>query len=182
MIIAVPTFVFIMGLFALSFKDARSRQVPVRLFLIGGGLVFPIVALTVVIVYGVVLGEKITAAGTTPSVRIEARAGQWRWQFTREAPAGLVSRIDVLDIPAGEPVELTLVSGDVIHSFWVPRLGGKMDAIPGTRNRLILRADAAGIYRGVCAEFCGTGHTAMTFVVEAHDPAAWAALNAGRTQ
>lgn len=181
MAIAVPSFIVIMGLFALSFKDARGRRVPVRLFMIGGGLVFPLLALTFVTVYGVLLGERITAAGVTPALRVEAQAQQWRWHFIRPGPTGPVTRADVLDIPAGEPVELTITSADVIHSFWVPRLGGKMDAIPGSRNRLILRADSPGIYRGVCAEFCGTGHTAMSFTVEAHDAAAWAALNAGRT-
>jgi heme/copper-type cytochrome/quinol oxidase subunit 2 len=181
MAIAVPSFIVIIGLFALSFKDARGRRVPVRLFLIGGGLVFPIAALSFVTVYGVILGEKITAAGVTPALRVEARAQQWRWHFTRETPTGPVTRADILDIPAGAPVEVIISSADVIHSFWVPRLGGKMDAVPGSRNRMVLRADNPGTYRGVCAEFCGTGHTAMGFTVEAHDPAAWAALTAGRT-
>jgi heme/copper-type cytochrome/quinol oxidase subunit 2 len=181
MAIAVPSFLVIIGLFALSFKDVPGRRVPVRLFLIGGGLVFPLTALTAVTVYGVWLGERITAAGVTPALRVEAQAQQWRWQFTRPAAAGPVTRADVLDIPAGQPVEVTITSADVIHSFWVPRLGGKMDAIPGSRNRLILRADRPGTYRGVCAEFCGTGHTAMGFSVVAHDAAAWAALEAGRT-
>jgi heme/copper-type cytochrome/quinol oxidase subunit 2 len=70
-------------------------------------------------------------------------------------------------------------SDDVIHSFWVPRLGGKIDAIPGTRNRILIRADVPGRYGGVCAEFCGVGHTQMSFAVVAHDAAAWERLEQG---
>jgi cytochrome c oxidase subunit II len=178
--IAAFALVLILGLFVLSFKDRRRREVPVGLFLIGGGLVFPLVALTGVTVYGVILGEVITGARTIPAIRIEARAERWRWEFTRPGASGPIVRHDVLDIPAGEPVELTITSSDVIHSFWVPRLGGKMDAIPGSVNRLIIRADAPGRYLGVCAEFCGTGHTAMTITVEAHDAATWRALQGER--
>jgi cytochrome c oxidase subunit 2 len=75
----------------------------------------------------------------------------------------------IVHIPAGEPVDFHITSRDVIHSFWIPRLGGKMDAIPGRINILRLQADAPGIYRGVCAEFCGVGHALMPFEVHAHD-------------
>ncbi|GGX07361.1 QoxB, Quinol oxidase subunit II [Pigmentiphaga litoralis] len=75
----------------------------------------------------------------------------------------------IIHIPAGEPVDFHITSRDVIHSFWIPRLGGKMDAIPGRVNILRLQADAPGIYRGVCAEFCGVGHALMPFEVHAHD-------------
>ncbi len=90
-----------------------------------------------------------------------------------------MTRADVLEIPAGRNVEVFVTSADVIHSFWVPRLGGKIDAIPGSRNRILLRADAPGRYGGVCAEFCGTGHSAMAFSVLVHDEAGWARLDGG---
>ncbi|WP_420225042.1 cytochrome c oxidase subunit II [Pigmentiphaga litoralis] len=75
----------------------------------------------------------------------------------------------IIHIPAGEPIDFHITSRDVIHSFWIPRLGGKMDAIPGRINVMRLQADAPGIYRGVCAEFCGVGHALMPFEVHAHD-------------
>ena len=78
-----------------------------------------------------------------------------------------------LHIPLGRPVVADMVSEDVIHSFWVPKLGGKMDMIPGRTNRLKLQADKAGIYGGQCAEFCGGAHALMGFVVVAHAPADW---------
>jgi cytochrome c oxidase subunit 2 len=68
-------------------------------------------------------------------------------------------------LPAGEPVELQLDSPDVIHSFWIPSLGGKLDMIPGRVTRLVLNPIRAGIFRGVCAEYCGASHALMRFSV-----------------
>ncbi|KRE17738.1 hypothetical protein ASE63_00590 [Bosea sp. Root381] len=169
------SFIVIFGIFILAWRRDRSRKVRLRLFLIGGGLVFPLVLLTIATVYGVALGERITGARTSPSLTVEARAERWHWQFTRQTGRGSVTRPNVLHIPAGRTVEVIVTSSDVIHSFWVPRLAGKIDAIPGMRNRILLRADIPGRYNGVCAEFCGTGHTAMNFSVVAHDADGWAA-------
>jgi cytochrome c oxidase subunit 2 len=83
-----------------------------------------------------------------------------------------------LHIPAGVPVTVSLRSDDVIHSFWVPTLAGKIDLIPGRSNRIVLQADQPGVYRGQCAEFCGAQHARMAFVVVARPPAdhdAWLA-------
>jgi len=73
-----------------------------------------------------------------------------------------------LHIPANTPVDIYVTSSDVIHSFWVPRLAGKIDAIPGHTSVLRLEADEPGDYRGQCAEFCGRGHAHMQFRVSAH--------------
>ena len=81
-------------------------------------------------------------------------------------------------LPVGEPVEFQLESPDVIHSFWIPSLGGKIDMIPGRVNRLALEPTRTGIFRGVCAEYCGTSHALMSFyvvVLEQEDFAAWLA-------
>jgi len=82
--------------------------------------------------------------------------------------------MDVLHIPAGQPVDVLVTSSDVIHSFWSPRLAGKIDAVPGHENVVRLTADRPGTYRGVCAEFCGVGHTDMHFSVVAHPPEEYA--------
>lgn len=177
--LSILSFVVIFGLFLLAWRRRSRRPVSLRLFLIGGGLVFPLTLLSVATVYAVVLGERITGAREVPALRVEAQARQWRWEFTRQTARGSVTRADVLEIPAGRNVEVFVTSADVIHSFWVPRLGGKIDAIPGSRNRILLRADAPGRYGGVCAEFCGTGHSAMAFSVLAHDEAGWARLDGG---
>ena len=84
-------------------------------------------------------------------------------------------------IPVGERTEILLGSPDVIHSFWVPSLAGKMDAIPGRVNRLVLEPTKPGIYNGVCAEFCGDAHAQMGFrvvAVSAEDYAAYVAAQA----
>src|SRR5690606_31578213 len=75
-----------------------------------------------------------------------------------------------LHIPAGTVIDLNLQSADVIHSFWVPRLAGKLDNIPGRTNTMWLTADEPGTYYGQCAEFCGLGHALMRFQVIAHEP------------
>lgn len=178
-VLAALSFVVIFGIFLLALRRNRSRHLSLRLFLIGGGLVFPLILLTGATVYALVLGERITGARGTPPLTVEAVARQWRWEFTRQTQGGSVSRADVLDIPAGRTVAVMISSADVIHSFWVPRLGGKVDAIPGTRNRILIHADVPGRYGGVCAEFCGTGHAHMGFSVQAHDAEAWQRIERG---
>ena len=118
-----------------------------------------------------VLGERLVARpGSAEPLRLEAEGRQWQWTFRYPEAGGLVT-VDTLHIPAGREIAFTVTSADVIHSFWVPRLGGKIDAVPGHRNTIRLRADRPGRYGGACAEFCGIGHTAMRFTVVAH-PAA----------
>ena len=176
---AAFSFVVVIGLFILAFRRQRGRTVSLRLFLIGGGLVFPLSLLTVAPVYGVVLGERIVGSRADAQLTVEARAQQWRWEFTRQTREGSRTTADTLDIPAGRAVTVIVTSTDVIHSFWVPRLAGKMDAIPGMTNRIVIRADVPGRYGGVCAEYCGTGHTGMSFSVVAHAPEEWAAIERG---
>ena len=76
--------------------------------------------------------------------------------------------MNVLHVPAGVPVHLRIMASDVIHGFWVPRVSGKLDAVPGRVNRLRLVVDEPGEYAGVCAEFCGLGHAHMPFTLVAH--------------
>jgi cytochrome c oxidase subunit II len=71
-------------------------------------------------------------------------------------------------LPAGIPVDIVVTSLDVIHSFWVPRLAGKIDAVPGHVNRLRIQADQPGRYEGLCNQCCGLGHVGMRFVVMVH--------------
>lgn len=137
-------------------------------WIVGGGLVMPTVVLIGLITAAFVLGERLIPRPLAdPPVRVSAQAQQWTWRFGYE-DGGTLTR--ELHIPAGQPVDIVVTTADVIHSFWVPRLGGKIDAIPGRENVLRLEADRPGTYRGVCAEFCGTGHTDMRFTIVAHAP------------
>ena len=103
-------------------------------------------------------------------VTVGAEGRRWVWTFTYDdAPAQATDGI--LHIPAGRPVDVAITTTDVIHSFWVPRLAGKLDAIPGRVNILRIEADAPGTYQGVSAEFSGVGYDRFTFSVIAHDAA-----------
>ncbi len=94
---------------------------------------------------------------------------QWWWEI-EYAGTDIVSANEI-HIPTGKRLRVQISSADVIHSFWVARLARKMDAIPGRENYIWLEADEPGVYQGRCAEFCGTQHAWMNFLVHAHTPA-----------
>jgi len=116
------------------------------------------------------------AAPPRDALEITVRGHQWWWEF--RYPALQVVTANELHVPAGRPVALTLQGPDVIHSFWVPQLGGKRDVVPGRLNRLTFTAETPGEYRGQCAEFCGVSHAnmGMRVIVDAPDAfARWVA-------
>lgn len=94
---------------------------------------------------------------------IRVVAHQWWWEF--HYPELDLVTSNELHIPVGKQINLTLESEDVIHSFWVPKLAGKMDIIPGRQNEMWLMAETAGTFFGQCAEFCGIAHANMRFRV-----------------
>ena len=141
------------------------------------GLALPVVTLTVLLGYGVWL-TRVQAGHTDGTVRIEVTGEQWWWRVVYAGPRPVVSANEIR-IPVGQPVDFTLKAVDVIHSFWVPSLGGKVDMIPGRTTRLRLTAERAGVYRGQCAEYCGGPHALMALNVIAMprgDYDAWLAL------
>lgn len=96
-------------------------------------------------------------------------AHQWWWEFHYDDGSGAVTANE-LHIPAERPIHLKLVSNDVIHSFWVPRLGGKRDVVPGQVNEIHLISTIPGEYYGQCAEFCGVSHANMRFRIFVDKP------------
>jgi cytochrome c oxidase subunit 2 len=98
---------------------------------------------------------------------IDVSAAQWWWRFAYEPENGSPGFVTAneLHIPVGLPVRFRITSPDVIHSFWVPALGGKTDAIPGQVNETWLEASKPGVYRGQCSEYCGPQHAQMGLVV-----------------
>jgi len=161
-------------------RNTRALANPQRL-IVGGGLVLPPVLLAGLLVYGSVSSARLTGSADAVDARIDVVAERWRWRFRYLDDGGRVvaESFDVLSMPRGRMVEFRITANDVIHSFWIPRLGGKIDAIPGRVNHLRLRADQDGPIRGQCAEYCGTGHAVMAFDVLVHDDAAHAAWLAG---
>ena len=155
-----------------------------RWFLIGGGLVLPGVTLTALLVYSANTGNEMRGPAPDARYAIDATGYLYWWDIAYRARIGgepVVSANEVR-LPAGEPVEIFLRSADVIHSFWIPSLAGKTDMIPGHVNRMVIRADRPGVYRGVCAEYCGAQHTLMAFeviVMERDAFDAWLAREAG---
>ncbi|GAA0629163.1 c-type cytochrome [Brevundimonas kwangchunensis] len=140
-----------------------------------GGFAFPVVVLTALLIYGLGLTSHLTQEPQPGEMRIRVTGEMWWWRVAYLDDQGRERFQDAneVHIPVGETVVIELDSADVIHSFWVPRLSGKVDMIPGRRNILRLQADQPGAYGGQCAEYCGGPHALMGLVVVAHDPAAF---------
>jgi cytochrome c oxidase subunit 2 len=148
-----------------------------------GGLAFPVVVLSALLIYGLGLTSRLTQEPAPGEMRVRVTGEMWWWRVAYLDSEGreAVRDANEVHIPTGRPVVFELESADVIHSFWVPRLGGKVDMIPGRRNLMRLQADAPGVYGGQCAEYCGGPHALMGLVVVAHEPAAYAAWRARQT-
>jgi cytochrome c oxidase subunit II len=136
-----------------------------------GGVVLPGVILLATFVYSLTVLRDV-ASSEDPDFAVDVVAHNWWWEV--RYPNGAVTANEI-HIPAGEAVELSLSTADVIHSLWVPELQVKMDLVPGADNRLGLEAERPGRFRGQCAEFCGLQHARMAFVVVAHAPGDFAA-------
>lgn len=146
---------------------ARLRDVLAReRTIVALGLAFPAVSLMLLLGYGVFLmrAQLAPAADADDAVRIEVTGEQWWWRVAYGGATPVLSANEIR-IPVGRPVVFTLQAADVIHSFWVPSLGGKVDMIPGRTTRLRLTAERPGIYRGQCAEYCGGPHALMAIEV-----------------
>ena len=144
------------------------------------GIALPTVVLLVVLVAtlrtlsAIVPPENaIAAAGDHPprpgeiAIEVVGRQYWWEVRYLDAVPGRVFETANELRIPVGRPVQLRLRSNDVIHSFWVPGLQGKLDLVPGRVNVLALQADRPGVWRGQCAEFCGVQHAKMAFTVVA---------------
>ena len=132
-----------------------------------GGLALPTAVLIALLVYGTDAGRRVMAMDEAVDLVVEVEGRQWFWTFHYLDDGGgrVATTVNTLALPRGRMVEFRVSSVDVIHSFWIPRLGGKIDAIPGRTNMIRLRADLEGRMRGQCAEFCGLQHARMAFDV-----------------
>ncbi|MCA1406973.1 cytochrome c oxidase subunit II [Ensifer sp. IC3342] len=164
--------VAVVGLLVYAIRDRRptwSEDAAGKLIL-WAGPVFSSTVLFGLLTYALWLMPGLRPA-TDGALRIEITGSQfwWRVVYHRSAKPPAISANEVR-LPVGEPVEFVLRSDDVVHSFWIPSLGGKMDMIPGRTNTLSVLANRAGTYRGACAEFCGTSHALMAFSAVAMMP------------
>jgi cytochrome c oxidase subunit 2 len=163
---AVVVFVVVEGLLLFAIVRYRARAgAPVPRPLHGhtaleiGWTLAP--ALILVFIAVPTMRTIFATAGHAPAgaLRVEVIGHQWWWEF--RYPSLGVTTANELHLPAGTPIQLDLSSADIIHSFWVPMLGGKRDLTPGHVTRIAFRADSAGEYLGQCAEFCGVSHANM---------------------
>jgi cytochrome c oxidase subunit 2 len=169
------------GLVVMAMGGGASvrRAIASERFVVWTGIVVPTVVLAALLAWGLVLTGGRNGAASPQALSVEITGEQWWWRI-RYLPGtpDAVETANELTLPVGRDVELRLVSRDVIHSFWVPSLAGKVDMIPGTVNRLRLRASRAGVYRGQCAEYCGGPHALMSFhavALEAQEFDSWLA-------
>jgi cytochrome c oxidase subunit II len=146
--------------------------------LVGWGVAGPLLIL--VVVFGATLAAMRALPDRAPSGALEVEiVGHMFWWEVRYPDEGITVR-DELHLPVGRPVELRLTSADVIHSFWVPELGGKLDLLPDHVNTMVLQADEPGRHLSICAEFCGLRHADMRMTVVAEPADRFDAWVAGR--
>ncbi len=166
LVLAVSTIVFAAVFFAIRGSNEVRQSLSSQRFVVIGGIVFPAITLTVLLGYGLWLMREGPQAPQT--TRIEIIGEQWWWRVRYHAGGSkIIERANEIRIPVGAQVEFSLKSADVIHSFWIPSLGGKVDMIPGRTNSLRLVANKPGVYRGICAEYCGGAHAFMMLDVVA---------------
>jgi cytochrome c oxidase subunit 2 len=159
-------------------EAASDMSTLTRRWVMWGGAVMPAVVLVVVFGATVVAMRAMPSTAGGDALQVEVVGRQWRFEV--RYPAEGVTGADELHLPVGRPVVLRLTSVDVIHSFWVPELGGKMDLLPDKTNTMVLRADVPGRYYARCAEFCGLHHAEMKLLVVAESPEQFAAWVAAR--
>jgi cytochrome c oxidase subunit 2 len=185
---AVVVLAIVVG--ALTYSGIKFRDRPGRVAQQTHGqntleLIWTVVPTIMVISFTVLSFDRLNLINDVNSnvamtVKVEGR--QWAWGFTYpdqtmfKLPDGTVLQSgEQLDIPVGQKIKLELTAKDVIHSFWVPNLGGKKDAVPGHTTTMWFQADQPGTYKGQCFEFCGDGHADMLITIVAHPQAEYAA-------
>lgn len=173
-----------LGVMVLCVLGLRGRRVVhVRWWLWGGGIALPVLVLSALLAFSTLRSAQLSELSSQQAVKIAVVARLWWWEVRYTDPAGGPDIVlaNEIRLPVGQPVYLGLGSADVIHSFWVPALAGKVDMVPGRVHGLTLRADRAGVYRAQCAEYCGEQHARMALhVVVQSEPEfkAWLAAQA----
>lgn len=173
---AILLLVMALALYAVYRTPGKRAAPDVNRLILAGGVALPVVTLSILLVYGTHAMGSLRAQAAEPAAQIDVVGNQWWWDVHYRGSDGrVVSTANEIRIPAGQAVTVSLRSNDVIHSFWVPNLAGKIDLVPGRSNRIALQADRPGVFRGQCAEFCGAQHARMALLVIAETPEAHAA-------
>ena len=194
---SLVVFVLVLGILAWAVMrarvDARRRLPPPLVYpgrerlasaAVGIGVGATVAVLFVFVVASVTTGQSVASLHDADAVSIKVIGHQWWWEIEYDdpLPAHRVVTANELHLPVGRPVRITTDSRDVIHSVWIPNLHGKRDLIPGHPGAIVLRADRPGVYRGMCAEFCGLQHAHMQLVVVAESAEAFEAWRAAQRE
>jgi cytochrome c oxidase subunit 2 len=172
-------FLGVMALLAASVLGG-GRPVRTRRWVLGGGVAFPVLVLSALLVFAAVRTTSLVRAAPADALVVSMTGHMWWWEIRYRDPrsGATVTTANELRVPVGRPVRLALETADVIHSVWFPALHGKVDMVPGRVTHLVFTVNEAGRYRGQCAEYCGDQHAkmAMHLVAEpAEDFDAWLA-------
>lgn len=146
-----------------------------------GGIAVPLLILSVLFVLGLNLltdfpihgmhgGMADTQAMMKPEIRVVGHQWWWEVQYLNDDVSKEFTTANEIHLPAHRPVNIEVVTRDVMHSFWIPALHGKVDLIPGHPNYIRIEASQAGSYTGQCAEFCGAQHAHMRLLAVAQEP------------
>lgn len=158
------------ALYAVARPEPHEHRVG-RWLILGGGVIAPILVLGALLLYGLVLMPRLRELPASEGPRVAVTGEQYWWRVhyigfgDNPDDDDDVTLANEIHLPVGERTRFVLDSPDVIHSFWVPSLAGKVDMIPGRSNTLIIEPTRTGVFRGACAEYCGTSHAHMRFVV-----------------
>ncbi|EMI17420.1 cytochrome C oxidase subunit II [Rhodopirellula maiorica SM1] len=164
---AVAIWLIVIGLAVYAiYQPGEHHPRTTKLLVIGGGAVFPTIVLTGLLCFSLPMLPDLHRPAPSGSLQIHVSGVLWWWRVDYIGPDGeKIATANEIRLPVDQPVEFKLDSEDVIHSFWIPSLGGKVDMIPGRQTRLQLHPTRVGTYRGACAEFCGKAHAQMNFDV-----------------
>ncbi|MEW6704799.1 MAG: c-type cytochrome [Pseudomonadota bacterium] len=156
---------------ALLLALALRRRVPGSAagWIVGGGIALPVVALSALLLYSTARTAGLERPLADPQLVVSVTGHAWWWEVRYPAPAGAEAVVlaNELRLPLQRPAQISLQAEGVIHSLWVPQLGGKRDLVPGRVNHLVFTPWQAGVYRAACAEYCGTQHARMALPVVA---------------
>lgn len=174
----VGAIVIWLGVVALALYAPRARPIESaragHRFIIGAGVVFPAAVLAILIFTGMTELPRILAPSDDTRLTLEVRGVQWWWRVrylrAGDSPVELANEIR---LPVNRRLDVRLETEDVVHSFWMPSIAGKLDMIPGRLNRLSVQPTRTGTFRGACAEFCGLSHARMHFVIRVMEPQAF---------
>ena len=174
--LAVGLLVWI-GVVALALvASAKGRMAKrhVKTLVMAGGIVLPLITLAPLLIHGLTMLASLRPVEA--DLRIHIVGERWWWRVAYESDSGTpITLANELRLPVGKTIALSMTTPEILHSLWIPALGGKLDLIPGRTTVLHLQPIKTGLYRGVCAEYCGTAHSQMAFMVEVMQPAPFAA-------